>query len=326
MNTSRRHNLKIIGTGMLGVVSVGCNLPDVKSFALEKTPHGEREELYVSRVFTPRGGFTTGVEGPACDRYGNLFAVNFQRQGTIGRVTPGGSVSLFIELPEGSIGNGIRFNSDGDMFVADYNGHHIYKVDMKTLEIGVFINEQSMNQPNDLAVSSKNILYVSDPDWKNNTGNLWRVDPDAALTLLESGMGTTNGIDMSPDEKTLYVNESIQRNVWAYDVTSDGSLHNKRLLIRFPEHRMDGMRCDSGGNLYITRSMINTVVKVSPRGKILLEVKTTGNDPSNVTFGGPDGRTCYVTVHDQGNIEYFRTELPGRDWLLFKKWAEAKKD
>ena len=64
--------------------------------------------MFTSEIFTPMHGFTSGIEGPACDKDGNLYAVNFNRQHTIGKVTPGGIASFFLELPNGSIGNGIR--------------------------------------------------------------------------------------------------------------------------------------------------------------------------------------------------------------------------
>jgi len=277
------------------------------------------EELFVSRDFTEPGGFTRGIEGPACDIDGNLYVVNYQRQGTIGRVTPEGECSIFVELPEGSVGNGIRFDSKGFMLIADYMGHNILKVDMRTREISVYAHEPSMNQPNDIAIGANDIIYVSDPDWSTSTGQIWRIDTDGTVTLLETGMGTTNGIEVGPDERTLYVNESVQRNVWAYDLSPEGEISNKRLLIRFPDFGLDGMRCDIEGNLYITRYGKGTVVKVSPEGEVLLEVKLTGKKPTNIAFGGPDGRTCYVTMADRGNIEMFRVDQPGRSWKLYQE-------
>src|SRR5882757_10705078 len=81
--------------------------------------------LFESRQLTPSGEYTSGIEGPAVDAKGNLFVVNYQRQGTIGRLVPGASASeLFAELPAGSIGNGIRFDRDGRMYVADYKQHN----------------------------------------------------------------------------------------------------------------------------------------------------------------------------------------------------------
>ena len=276
------------------------------------------EELFVAQEFTPVDGFTSGIEGPACDVDGNLYAVNYERQHTIGIVTPDGDASVFVELSLGSIGNGIRFDSEGFMFIADYTNHNVLRVDMDTREISIYAHEPTMNQPNDLAIGANDILYASDPNWGASTGQIWRVDTDGTVTLLEADMGTTNGIEVSPDEKVLYVNESVQRNVWAYDLSPGGDISNKRLLIQFPDFNMDGMRCDIEGNLYITRHGKGTVAKLSPAGEVLLEVPLTGKLCSNIAFGGPDGRTCYVTMADRGNVEVFRTDIPGRSWQLFQ--------
>ena len=276
------------------------------------------EELFVAQEFTPVNGFTSGIEGPACDAAGNLYAVNYARQHTIGKVTPDGTASVFIELPTGSIGNGIRFDSDGFMFIADYTNHNVLKVDMDTREISVHAHEPTMNQPNDIAIGANDIIYASDPNWAESTGQIWQVGTDGKVTLLETDMGTTNGIEVSPDESVLYVNESAQRNVWAYDLSPEGEISNKRLLIQFPDFNMDGMRCDIEGNLYVTRHGKGTVAKLSPTGEVVLEVKLTGKLCSNIAFGGPDGRTCYVTMADRGNVEVFRADLPGRSWQLFQ--------
>ncbi len=276
------------------------------------------EELFVAQEFTPVNGFTSGIEGPACDANGNLYAVNFARQHTIGKVTSDGTASVFVELPTGSIGNGIRFDSKGFMFIADYTNHNVLKVDMATREISVHAHEPTMNQPNDIAIGANDIIYASDPNWAESTGQIWRVDTNGKITLLEPDMGTTNGIEVSPDEKVLYVNESAQRNIWAYDLSPEGEISNKRLLIQFPDFNMDGMRCDIEGNLYVTRHGKGTVAKLSPAGEVLLEVQLTGKLCSNLAFGGPDGRTLYVTMADRGNVEVFRVDLPGRSWQLFQ--------
>lgn len=271
---------------------------------------------YVSSILTDPDGFTQGIEGPACDKDGVLYAVNYARQGTIGSVSPQGVCNVFVDLPTNSIGNGIRFHSDGDMFIADYTGHNVLRVDMETKAVSVFSHEPLMNQPNDIAIAKNNTLYASDPDWSNGSGQIWKIDTQGNSECLENNMGTTNGIEVSPDETVLYVNESLQRNVWAYDILPDGGINNKRLVIQFPDFNMDGMRCDIDGNIYITRHGKGTIVKLSPSGEVLLEIKLIGRDPSNLAFGGPDGCTCYVTIQDCGNIESFRVERPGRSWTL----------
>jgi len=279
------------------------------------------DEYFLTRQLTEKGSFTSGIEGPACDQHGNLYAVNFARQHTIGKVTPDGKSSVFIELPNGSIGNGIRFNSEGYMFIADYTNHNVLKVDMATMEISVHGHEPRMNQPNDIAIGKNGIIYASDPNWEESTGQIWRVDTNGAVTLLETNMGTTNGIEVSSDERRLYVNESVQRNIWVYDLSNSGSVSNKRLLIQFPDFGMDGMRCDIEGNILVTRHGKGTIAKVSPGGDVNLEVELEGEHCTNIAFGGSDGRTCYVTMADLGNVQVFRSDIPGRSWQLFKDWG-----
>lgn len=273
------------------------------------------EELYVARDLVPEGTLTA-AEGPAVDADGTLYCVNIGSVGTIARITPEGVASLFVELPAGSTGNGIRFDLAGTMYVADYAGHNVLLVEMRSGAVSVLAHEPVMNQPNDLAIGADDRLYASDPDWGGNSGQLWRIDPDGAVTLLEAGMGTTNGVEVGPDEATLYVNESNQRNLWAYDLSPAGEVSNKRLLIHFDDFGMDGMRCDVAGNLYIARYGKGTVAVVSPGGVLLREIELAARNPTNIAFGGPDGRTAYVTTADRGNVETFRVEMPGRSWGL----------
>jgi len=303
------------------LIVVGCKEKQKNDVKMEPEEMGLEAKVgaYQSREFTHPSGFPSGIEGPAVDDKGILYAVNFARTGTIGQVNSSGEASLFVNLPEGSIGNGIRFNSKGEMLIADYTKHNILKVDLDTKEISVFAHNANMNQPNDIAIMDNDILFASDPDWKNSKGQIWRIDTNGIITLLEGDMGTTNGIEVSPDNKTLYVNESVQRNVWAYDLSPTGEISNKRLLIKFEDFGMDGMRTDVEGNLYIARHGKGTVVKVSPEGKILREIELKGKTPSNIAFGGKHGSTAFITLQDNGNFETFDTEHPGREFQMMKK-------
>ncbi|MCH2201417.1 MAG: isochorismatase family protein [Fuerstiella sp.] len=273
------------------------------------------EPLWTARPLTKANAFTSGIEGPACDPTGNILAVNYEKQGTIGRVSPDGSAELYMTLPQGSTGNGIRFDPKGDFFfVADYTGHNVLKVDPNSREVMALAHDDRMNQPNDLAIAPDGTLYASDPAWGKGTGQLWRIDMNGTVTRLAQDLGTTNGVEVSPDGKTLYVNESVQRNVWAFDITTERLLANKRLVRQFPEHGFDGMRCDVDGNLYITRPGEGTVIRMSPQGEIIQKVNVLGSHPTNLCFGGPDGCTVYVTQVDGGRLVSFRTDRPGRAW------------
>jgi len=284
------------------------------------SPVAAAETLFVAEAFTPVGGFTPGIEGPACDRDGAVYAVNFGREGTIGRVAPDGAAAVFLALPGTSVGNGIRFGADGTMFIADYVNHNVFRVAPGGREPVVFAHDPRMNQPNDLTIAADGTLYASDPDWKAGTGQLWRIDVDGSATRLAEGLGTTNGIELSPDGKTLYVNESVQRNFFAFPVRADRTLGEKRLIRRFPDHGFDGMRCDAAGNLHITRHGKGTVVVMTPAGDILREIDVLGAKPSNICFGGPDGRTVYVTEVEHTRLVRYRSDVPG---LSFTRFAPA---
>ena len=84
----------VIACGVLCFLGIGC-------------AHIPKQELFKASAFTKPGLFTDGIEGPACDREGNVYVVNFREQGTIGRVSAEGQAELFVKLPDGSIGNGI---------------------------------------------------------------------------------------------------------------------------------------------------------------------------------------------------------------------------
>src|SRR5690606_6882982 len=270
---------------------------------------GEQQQTsrcYQAWDYIADGVFTSGIEGPAVGPDGHLYVVNFAREGTIGRVRSSadatGIAELFIKLPAGSTGNGIRFDRQGAMYVADYTGHNILRINPTSREVSVYAHNRDMHQPNDIAITEDGRLYATDPNWADSTGQLWRIERDGSSQVIEAGMGTTNGVAVSPDQQHLYVNESVQRKVWVYDLT-DGNISNKRLFIEFFDHGLDGMRCDSQGNLYIARYGAGVVAVVSPTGQLVREIKLKGKRPTNVAFGGDEGKQVYVTVQDRGAIE-----------------------
>lgn len=224
----------------------------------------------------PQDTFTGLVEGPVCDAEGTLFAMGYgeltdgsnasgqfvalltmlglwEGSFALGRVSADGTHGTFVDVPAGGMANGLRFDRQGQLFVADVTGHNVLRLDPISKAISVFAHEPRMNQPNDLAITDADVLFASDPNWSEGTGQLWRIDPDGTVHLMETEMGTTNGIEVGPDGGTLYVGESAQRWIWQYDLSADGQLSNKRLLITFEDFGLDGMRCDEMGNLYVTR-------------------------------------------------------------------------
>lgn len=258
-----------------------------------------------TRDWMPDGSFTTGIEGPAVGPDGHLYAVNFKRQGTIGRVTAQGEGEVFATLPEESIANSIRFDTAGQLWLADYTGHNLIRLHHQTGEILASHHNPDMHQPNDIAVTRWGAIFASDPNWADNTGQLWRMDPDGEFTLLEADMGTTNGIELSPDQRRLYVNESVQRRVWVYDVSARGELSNKRLFFEFDDYGLDGMATDPEGNLYIARYGAGEIAVLSPRGKMIDRIQLTGRYPTNIALDLSEEPRAYVTLQQRGAVEVF---------------------
>lgn len=269
--------------------------------------------LFVSTDHTEENIFTSDIEGPAFDRKGDLYLVNYKQNGTVGKVDNDGSVELFLSLPEGSTANSIKFDSKGTMYLADFTGHNVLKVDMKDKSVDVHVHDDRFNQPNDLCINKKDQLFASDPNWKEGTGQIWRIDPDGTATLLETNMGTTNGIVLSPDQKTLYVNESIQRKIWRFDVDNSGNISNKTLFAEFEDYGFDGMKCDVESNVYVTRYGKGTIAVLAPDGTLIREVQLKGKNCSNLVFGGKENKTVFVTLQDRKGIEKFQNDIAGAD-------------
>ena len=259
--------------------------------------------------------FTEGIEGPAVGINGDLFLVNINYQGTVARKAfDEDSFSVFIELPKKSVGNGIRFDKQGNMYIADYVRHNVLKIEYGTKQIQVYANDTNMNQPNDLAIMDNGILFASDPNWEESSGKIWSVGLDGIPKLLEDSMGTTNGIEVSTDNNILYVGESIQKKIWAYDLNAKGEISNKRLFKKFNNFGIDGMRCDKKGNLYIARYGAGLVVVLNPKGVVIRTIKLNGDKPTNVAFGGINGDIVYVTMQGRKWVESFVSKYPGRNF------------
>src|SRR5206468_357969 len=111
---------------------------------VEESAQAAEESLFVARPLTAENSFTSGIEGPACDAQGNIYAVNFDRQQTIGKVTPDGKGEVFVVLPGNSIGNGIVIGRDGMMYVADYVGHNILRIDPTSRAVSVWAHDDRM--------------------------------------------------------------------------------------------------------------------------------------------------------------------------------------
>ncbi|WP_139031340.1 SMP-30/gluconolactonase/LRE family protein [Bradyrhizobium sp. ORS 375] len=279
-------------------------------------------KLFESTQLTPSGEYTFGIEGPAVDPQGNLYVVNLGKAGTIGRLAPEAAASeKFTELPDGSIGNAIRIDATGTLFVADYKKHNIFAIAAGTTEPRLVFHADEMSQPNDITLARDGVIYASDPAWKARSGRIWRIakGADGALQgvamTAPRAMGTTNGIDLSPDGRTLYVGESNSGEIWSYAIEGE-ALTRPKLIKTFEPNTIDGLRTDASGRLLVARILKGTIAMLAPDGRVIRDIALKAKEPTNLAFGGSDGKTVYVTQRQGGFIESFRTDIEGREHCL----------
>ncbi|MGJ5095015.1 SMP-30/gluconolactonase/LRE family protein [Bradyrhizobium oligotrophicum] len=292
------------------------------TLALATVPALATSKLFESAQLTPSGEYTFGIEGPAVDRDGNLFVVNFGKPGTIGRLAPEATASeKFTELPDGSIGNAIRIDAAGTMFIADYKKHNIFAIAASETAPHLVFHADDMSQPNDITLSREGTIYASDPNWKARSGRIWRIAKSADGTMqgeamaAPRAMGTANGIDLSPDGRTLYVGESDSGEIWSYAVDGD-ALATPRLIKRFEPNTIDGLRTDASGRLFVARILKGSIAVLTPDGRAIREITLRAREPTNLAFGGSDGKTVFVTQRQGGFVESFRTDVEGREHCL----------
>ena len=282
-----------------------------------------------SRLLT-QGEYTFRIEGPAVDAAGNLFVMNLGTDGVIGKLSPGATRSVpFATLPDGGIGSGTRFDREGRMYVADFKKHRVHVFEPGHTQPHVYFEPGHFNQPNDLAIAMDGTIYASDPKRSDGTGRVWRItrgpDGKARGQVMSSDqpMGVTNGIELSPDGATLYVGESkthsARARLLAYRLQGE-RLVERRILKTFDHFDLDGMRTDIDGKLFAARPDAGTVAVFAPDGAALPEIPLLKKGPTNLAFGGADGKTVFVTQseHGRGFIEAFSVDRPGREFCMLR--------
>lgn len=284
------------------------------SHAEKRAPSSAPDEvLFESRDLLPEGSLVRNADGPEFDTQGNLYIASPNKKGSIGVLKAGSSeVTVLFDLPEGGASAGMRMSRQGHLYICDYVKHRIHRYDPLTGSLTTFVERPEMNQPNDVAITADGTLYVSDPSWHSKKpGYLWKVSPSGEVTRVLSGVRAINGIELSPDESKLYFTESISGALLVLDLGAPAD-EGPRRLYKFEPDTVDGIRTDKNGVIYVARIKAGSVDRVSPEGVLLSRIWMKGKDPTNLTFGGPDGRTVVVTVRDRKNAEVFRADQSAR--------------
>jgi gluconolactonase len=276
------------------------------------------------------------TEGPVADREGNVYFTElvFQR---IMKLTPQGVLSVFREQSNNA--NGMLIDPQGRLIACEGAESRrmgvlqtfkpqITRTDLRTGRVEVLADTYQGKPfvgPNDVTIDSKGRLYFTDL----TGGAVYRLDgPGQLMRILATpDIQRPNGIQISPDDATLYLIEANQmqggaRMIRAYDLRPDGTIGNTRVHYNFyPGRSGDGMSIDSEGNLYVSAGMgqlrgtsetLDTktgVYVISPNGALLKFIPILEDYITNNAFGGPDMKTLYVTA---GKTLYkLRTDIAG---------------
>ena len=302
---------------------------------------------YVERAATQRGlyeqviardvkpvklasGFTF-TEGPTWLKGTLYFSDMFFKNPSAGDWTGSPAKSQLIAmapdgkwrvLSKGMQSNGTIAAQNGNLIVCDMFGHRVVEVDPKTGRVvGIVldkVNGKPIDGPNDLVMDAKGGLYITDPQFtpeatKSQPGKqVYYVAPDgSAKVVIPAGeYAMPNGVELSPDGQTLYVDNTWSQPgenfVWAYDVAADGSLSHKRkfaMLNLTPDvlgaanpadrfdSRADGTAVDTDGRLYVATS---TGVQIFLPDGTYAGTIWVPQYPVSVTFGGPRNDVLYM--------------------------------
>jgi gluconolactonase len=210
---------------------------------------------------------------------------------------------------EGSGANAVQRFGDG-FIIAGYDNGTIVLTDAggKTRTVIERDNERAALQgPNDIALDGKGGAYVTlSGPWETDpiVGKVVHVTADGKATVMAKDIHYANGLVLSADGKTLYVNESEANRVIQFAVGDDGSLSDRRLFLRLytlgepPDAYPDGIKLGPDGNLYIGEYSAGRILVVDPATKTLVKkIDVPSAAAPNLAFSA-DGKTMYVTAVD----------------------------
>ncbi|PKM12668.1 MAG: gluconolactonase [Gammaproteobacteria bacterium HGW-Gammaproteobacteria-3] len=254
-----------------------------------------------------KDGFN-GTEGPIGLPDGSLIFTETQAE-RITRIFPDNTVVSFLEHSNGA--NGLAFDADGALYAVQVLKPKvgiIYPVG-KEKTLAEDFEGTPFQRPNDLVLDHHGGVYFTDsgtratpenPNPPKSNPGVFYISPEGKLTRLASDIDRPNGIQLSKDEKTLYVANTLGEHVLAYDITRPGEIGNKRHFAKLAGWQetetgwssgADGLAIDDKDRLYVTS---NAGIEVFDQDGKPLGVIPIPKKPQNLAFAGKDKKTLYV--------------------------------
>jgi gluconolactonase len=243
------------------------------------------------------------TEGPASDAAGNVFFTD-QPNDRILKWNTAGKVSTF--LAKSGRANGLCFDAVGNLWACADEKNELWRISPDGTHEVVAKNfaGKALNGPNDVWLSPRGGLYLSDPFYKRpywnrptdqgppqeSQGVLYLAPGARELRRVDADLKQANGIIGTADGKTLYVADIGASKTYAYDIAADGSLTNKRLFCNMGS---DGMTIDDAGNVYLTGQGVTVFDK---SGQQIEKIPVAEGWTSNVCFGTASKKSLFITA------------------------------
>lgn len=290
------------------------------------------------------------TEGPAVYSNGDVYFSDILNNRIL-RLDASGQMTTFREVSNRT--NGQTFDREGRLYHCEGSefgpggGRRVTRTNIETGEYEVITDSYDgvkYNSPNDICVDGNGFVYFTDPCYGDRETmemaeeGVYRIDHDGRVTRIieQPSIDRPNGIAVTQDSRHMYLIDSCptaggNRKVWHFDLDDQGNVSNQSLVFDFGNGRGgDGMRLDTEGNLYVAAGIMNPrgghetnevppgIYVISPLGELKARIPIGEDVITNIAFGGPDGRTIYVTA---GKTLYTaRVAIPGQ--VAFPQWSE----
>ena len=262
------------------------------------------------------------AESPLWDPCNHQLLFTDVTASTINALGADGQISVYASNTNNA--NGIAWDIDGSLILAQMGGSpgHIARMDssknIQTLEPA---GSPTLHTPDDTIVRSDGTIYFTDGDFYP-IGNIlgfssvlpiYMLKPGGASLVNVGSVSGPNGIEFSPDEKTLYVSAYGGGTVASFAVAADGSLTPGSAAASGLTHP-DSLCLDAAGNLYVGVSTGLQVLRPDGAPITLIPISSSSGTTS-CGFGGDDGKTLYISAW----TTLWKVEgmpIPGQDWLV----------
>lgn len=270
-------------------------------FLAFRVPVISQDEFVPTKV----ASISTFAEAPVFDTDGNLY-VSEPYGGPIHVITPQGKVAIWANL-DGA--NGHKILSDGTHLVCERVRKLILRLDADGNVIGEAAAECGGNllrAPNDIVLDKQGGFYFTDPgNEEDPVGRIGYVDTSGTSHLVDEISGYPNGIALAPNGELLYVADFSNNKILVYPIHAPAEVGPKELYTELPDlgeefGGPDGILCDETGNLFIAHLGTGKIQVIDPEGKLIRSLPAGQLWVSNLTLGGPEGKTLYMTGSPKG--------------------------